>query len=92
MNHWKKPLLVNGIILAVIFLFSFLFVSTGSRLPERFGFTSLFMVLLAPLNLVIGMVRNRNKKPDGMQFIIMAGLLLLVGFSFCTGLLFYQNE
>ena len=88
MNHWKKPLLANGIILAVFFLISWLFGSRELELPDHFFFMSIFMMFMAPVNLITGILRNRLKKPDGKLYIILAGLLLLVGFSACSGMVY----
>lgn len=81
MNRWKNPLRVNGAILAGIAL---LFLIAGNAKGTDFLFLiGTMMLLLSPVNLVVGMVRNRNKRPDGMAFVISAGLLLLLGFGTC---------
>ena len=82
MNRFSTPLKTNGILL-LFFLFLAL-LSSGARLNDLPFIMGTVMLLLAPVNLVIGMVRNRKKKPDGNAFIIFAGLLLLVGFSTCS--------
>ncbi|OLY94021.1 hypothetical protein SAMN05444008_110172 [Cnuella takakiae] len=81
MNRWKNPLRMNGAILAGI---AFLFLIPGNvNGTDLLFLLGTMMLLLAPVNLVVGMVRNRNKRPDGMAFIISAGLLLLLGFGTC---------
>jgi hypothetical protein len=82
MNRFKYPLKVNGIILLVLFVFAL--IGSASRPEDLFFIMGTLMLLLAPVNVVIGMVRNRNKKGDGGAFILFAGLLLLIGFSTCS--------
>lgn len=84
MNHWKKPLLVNAITLVVVLVVSLLVSPFPYQLVDHAFAVSFAMIFLAPVNLVVGMVRNRNKRPDGPAYIILAGLLLLIGFSVCT--------
>lgn len=81
MNRWKNPLRMNGILLAGIAL---LFLMSGNTNgTDLLLLLGTMMLLLSPVNLVVGMVRNRNKRPDGMAFVISAGLLLLLGFGTC---------
>lgn len=85
MNHWKKPVLINLIIVSLLLLYD---VATtrpgaGSYVP-RLALSGLLILLLAPINLVIGMVRNRNKQKDGPAYLVLSGVLLLIGFSVCT--------
>ncbi|RPD48258.1 MULTISPECIES: hypothetical protein [Chitinophagaceae] len=90
MNRFRNPLRVNAIMLAVFFLLAL--AGTGSASMRDAPFIlGTGMLLLAPVNLVVGMVRNRNKKPDGMAFVITAGLLLLLGFSTCSAGLAFGN-
>jgi uncharacterized membrane protein HdeD (DUF308 family) len=89
MNRFRNPLKVNGILLLVVFLFAL--AASGARFADLPFVLGTMMLLLAPVNLIIGMVRNRNKKPDGSAFILFAGILLLVGFSTCSAG-FYFND
>ena len=82
MNRFRNPLKVNGIMLLIALFFAML--ASGSRLNELPFIMGTLMLLLAPVNIVIGMVRNRNKTGDGGAFILFAGILLLVGFSTCS--------
>lgn len=83
MNRFKKPLLVNGIIIFSIILFFTIIgsITSGGDLAIAAGTV---MLLLVPVNLIIGMVRNRDKKPDGKAYLLLAGVLLLIGFSVCS--------
>ena len=82
MNRFRNPLKVNGILLLIVFFFAL--IASGLRLNELPFIMGTLMLLLAPVNIVIGMVRNRNKQKDGSAFILFAGILLLVGFSTCS--------
>jgi heme/copper-type cytochrome/quinol oxidase subunit 3 len=85
MNRWEKPLLINGAIVAVLFLFDLLTASQqGGEFTPRFALSGTLILLLAPINLIVGMIRNRNRKRDGTVYIALAGILLLIGFSVCT--------
>lgn len=81
MNRFKNPLRVNGAVLGGVVLLAL--VGDAFQMGDLLLALGTAMLLLAPVNLIIGMVRNRNKQPDGMGFIISAGLLLLIGFSTC---------
>lgn len=90
MSRFRNPLRINGIILGVLWVLAM--IGTGNSGFKDVPFIlGTFMLLLAPVNLVVGMVRNRNKKHDGMAFIITAGLLLLLGFSTCSAGLAFGN-
>lgn len=83
MNRWKKPLLINGIMLAGLLLYTLAtdgFTSDGPF--GRFAAVGLLLLLLAPVNFVAGLVRWRNA--DGPVYLLLSGLLLLIGFSVCT--------
>ncbi len=85
MKAWQKPVTVNAVVIALLLLCDLLFTTPGSTTPfPRLMFSGTFILLLAPINLVIGMVRNRQRKADGPYYLLMAGLVLLVGFSVCT--------
>lgn len=83
MKRFKKPLLVNGGIIAGI-LFCFTAIGSITNITDVAFASGTVMLLLAPVNLIVGMVRNRNKKPDGRAYLLLAGLLLLIGFSVCS--------
>lgn len=90
MSRFRNPLRANALLLGVLFLL--LLIGTGSSGMRDAPFIlGTVMLLMAPVNLVVGMVRNRNKKPDGMAFIITSGLLLLLGFSTCGAGLAFGN-
>lgn len=87
MNRWKKPVLINGGIAAVLILYDLLTATAGGggeNFVPKYAFSGTMILLLAPVNLVIGMVRNRNKKGDGPVYLLISGILLLIGFSVCT--------
>jgi hypothetical protein len=91
MNRFRGPLMMNGWLIAAVFVIAGLnsiSTNSGDALPFIMGS---FMLLLAPVNLVVGMVRNRNKKPDGSAYILFAGLMLLIGFSVCGAGLAYGD-
>lgn len=85
MNKWKKPVLINAAIVAALLLYDVATAmhNNGSYVPQ-FAFSGTLILLLAPVNLVIGMVRNRNKSGDGPVYLLLSGILLLIGFSVCT--------
>ena len=87
MRNWKKPVLINAAVVAVVLLYNIV-TTTGPRGGEdyfpRLAFSGIIILLLAPVNLVVGMVRNRNRRGDGPVYLLLAGLLLLIGFSVCT--------
>lgn len=76
MNHWKKPVLINLLIVGLLLIYDL-----ATTRPALSGILILF---LAPINLIIGMVRNRNKQKDGPAYLVLSGVLLLIGFSVCT--------
>ena len=85
MNRWKTPLLINGAIAAALFGIDWLTASPhGGEFTPRFAMSGTLILLLAPVNLVVGMVRNRKRKGDGPVYIALSGILLLIGFSVCT--------
>lgn len=85
MNHWKKPVLINAAIVAALLLYDLLATThQGGEFVPRFALSGTLILLLAPINLVVGMVRNRNRKKDGPYYLLVSGLVLLVGFSVCT--------
>lgn len=90
MNRWKKPVLVNLIVVAALVLCNILMVPHRDKgdlyqvyLP-RFFASGIIILLLTLINLVIGMVRNRDRKRDGPIYLIISGIVLLIGFSVCT--------
>lgn len=85
MNSWRKPLLINGAIAALLLLFDGLTGGAGDGMyVPRFALSGIVMLLLAPVNLVIGIVRSVNRKNNWPVYIMLSGLLALVGFSVCT--------
>jgi hypothetical protein len=85
MNHWKKPALVNGVVIVVLLLIDLATTAPNSNsYTPRLFLSGTLILLLAPINLVIGMVRNRNKKQDGPFYLLVSGLMLLIGSSVCT--------
>jgi len=90
MNKWKKQVLINVTIVAVL-LFIDLLLAKGNKLRTtdhvylpQFVFSGIMILLLAPINFITGMIRNRNRKGDGPIYLLISGLLLLIGFSVCT--------
>jgi cell division protein FtsW (lipid II flippase) len=87
MKKAKKPLLVNLAIATFLVLTdAALSTSTGGDgfpLP-RLMVSGLFILVLAFINLLIAMVRNRNRTCDGQYYLLCCGLLLLIGFSVCS--------
>jgi hypothetical protein len=85
MNHWKKPLLINLLIAVALLLFDVATGGSGDGMyVPRFALSGILILLLAPVNFIIGMVRNRDKKGDGPAYLVVSGILLLIGFSVCT--------
>lgn len=87
MNRWKKPVLLNGAIAAALFLYDVATAthsSGGENFLPTFAFSGTLMLLMAPVNLIIGMVRNRKRTGDGPVYLLISGILLLIGFSVCT--------
>jgi hypothetical protein len=85
MKMARKPVLVNLSIVAAILLLNYITTTANQHdLFGRFAVSGLAIVFLAGVNLVIGMVRNRDRKGDGPVYLLMAGILLLIGFSVCT--------
>jgi len=85
MNRWRKPVLVNSIIVATLFIINGISATTNENsVVPRFALSGTVVLLLALVNLVIGMVHNRDKKADGLVYIALSGILLLIGFSVCS--------
>lgn len=85
MNHWKKPVLINLLIVGLLLIYDLATTQqrTDSYVP-RLALSGILILLLAPINLIMGMVRNRNKQKDGPAYLLVSGILLLIGFSVCT--------
>ncbi len=84
MNRWKKPLLINGAIIAALLIWNMLLPRNGDSYIPRFAMSGTLILLMAPVNLIVGMIRNRMRKADGAVYIAFPGILLLIGFSVCT--------
>ena len=85
MKKRKRPIIINAGIVLLLFLIDFLFNSKESTKPlPRFAFSGLFILVLAFVNLLIGMIRNRGRNGDGQYYLLFAGVLLLIGFSVCS--------
>lgn len=50
----------------------------------RLATSGTLILLLAPVNFLVGMIRNRNRKGDGQYYFLLSGVLLLIGFSVCS--------
>lgn len=81
MKKLQRPILINAAIVLALLLIDFLFVAQSSN--ELF-FSGTFIILLAPINFIIGIVRNRQHRGDGPYYFLIAGVLLLIGFSVCS--------
>ena len=78
-------MLINGAIAFALFLFDVATAAPhGGEFTPHFALSGTLILLLAPVNLIVGMVRNRNRKGDGPVYIALSGILLLIGFSVCT--------
>ena len=84
MKPWKRPVLINSILVGIMLALSYAFTTQWEYPVDRFGWGSVGIVFLAFINLIVGMVRNRNRKPDGPYYLLMTGVLLLIGFSICS--------
>jgi hypothetical protein len=87
MKKIKRPLLINGTIVSFLIIADLLFgtsSSSGGFTMPRLATSGTLILLLAPVNLIIGMVRNRNRTGDGQYYILFSGILLLLGFSVCS--------
>lgn len=83
MTRWEKPVLLNTVVFAALLLYDLATNAyTNDGLFGRFASIGMMLLLLAPVNFVIGLVRWR--KGDGPAYLIISGLLLLIGFSVCT--------
>lgn len=81
----KRALLVNVVLVIGLVGYNLLTTKAGGNyIFGRLAFSGVMILLLVPINLVAGMVRNRHHQPDGKYYILMAGILLLVGFSVCS--------
>lgn len=83
-NHMNKklrrPLLINlGIVLFLVLTDVLL-----NAEVSRFLVSGTFILLVAVVNFVIGMIRNRNRTGDGPYYFLIAGILLLIGLSVCS--------
>ncbi|NTS39601.1 hypothetical protein HRG84_01685 [Flavisolibacter sp. BT320] len=87
MQKMKRPLLINAGIALLLVLLDLLLGSSSSSggytMPRLFTSGTLIL-LLAPVNFVIGMIRNRNRTGDGQYYFLLSGLILLIGFSVCS--------
>jgi hypothetical protein len=85
MKKIKRPLLVNAGIVFLLNVLDYTFNSVlNTQLFPRFAFSGTLIMILAALNFLTGMVRNRNRTGDGPYYFLIAGVLLLIGFSVCT--------
>ena len=87
MQTMKRPLQINAGIALLLILLDLLLgssSSSGGFTMPRLATSGTLILLLAPVNFIIGMVRNRNRKGDGQYYFLLSGLLLLVGFSVCS--------
>lgn len=50
----------------------------------RLATSGTLILLLAPVNFLVGMIRNRNRTGDGQYYFLLSGVLLLIGFSVCS--------
>jgi hypothetical protein len=85
MKKYYWPILINGV--AVLLLLAINYFTTNPKENNffgRFAFSGLMILLLAFINFIAGMVRNRNRTGDGEYYLLASGLLLLIGFSVCT--------
>lgn len=81
----KRAILVNLAIIAGLIGYDLLTTEPGTaQYIPRLAFSGILILLLAVANLIVGMVRNRDKKGDGKYYIAASGVLLLIGFSVCT--------
>jgi VIT1/CCC1 family predicted Fe2+/Mn2+ transporter len=81
-NGWKRPLMVAGISIGVIFLYTLIGVSgklDAFTLGIVFLIQSLFSFFIA-----IGQLISKNYKHDGLKQMLIAGVLLLISFGVCS--------
>ena len=76
----RRPLLINlGIVLVVVLADILLNEASG-----RFLASGTLILVVAVVNFLIGMIRNRNRTGDGPYYFLIAGILLLIGVSVCS--------
>ena len=83
MTPWKKPVLINAVLVILLLGSSYMFTRTWEYPIDRFGWGSVGIVFLPCINFIAGTVCNR--RADGPFYLLMAGVLLLIGFSICSG-------
>ena len=85
MKKIVRPVVINVIVVIVLLLIDLFINSTANTRPlPRFILSGFSILILALVNLITGMVRNRDKKGDGQYYLLIAGVLLLIGFSVCS--------
>lgn len=87
MQKMKRPLLINAAIALLLILLDLLLgssSSSGGYSMPRLATSGTLILLLAPVNFLVGMIRNRNRKGDGQYYFLLSGVLLLIGFSVCS--------
>jgi len=76
----RRPLLINlGIVLVMVLADILLNEASG-----RFLASGTLILVVAVVNFLIGMIRNRNRTGDGPYYFLIAGILLLIGVSVCS--------
>ena len=77
--------MINLLLVLVLLAVDFVVNSEANTRPlPRYVMSGTLMLLLAFINLLVGMVRNRNRTGDGQYYLLCSGILLLMGFSVCS--------
>jgi ABC-type transport system involved in multi-copper enzyme maturation permease subunit len=81
-NSWKNPLLIAGIGLIAILIYAL--VGTQGHLDAiTLGVVFLIQSLLS-FFLAVGQLISTRFKKDGLKQMLIAGVLLLIGFGVCS--------
>jgi uncharacterized membrane protein (GlpM family) len=81
-NGWKRPLMVAGIGLVVIFLYVLVGVS-GKLDALTLGIVFLIQSLIS-FFIALGQLFSTRYNKDGLKQMLIAGILLLIGFGVCS--------
>jgi hypothetical protein len=81
-NGWKNPLMVAGIGIVALLLFTLVGVN-GKLDALTIGVVFLIQSILS-FFIAIGQLISKNYKKDGLKQMLISGILLLISFGVCS--------
>ena len=87
MKESTKAILMNVVIILLLLGANYITTSPNDyHVLGRFAFAGIFILLTGFINILMGIAKLVRRNEGGEFFILIGGIILLIGFSVCTKL------